>query len=235
MLNARRRTVAALVHAYTASGAILAFVGTRAVVAHDYRLVFAMMFAATLVDATDGTLARAARVKDVLPNVDGAKIDDIVDYITFVFLPLFLLDSAGGLPARFALPVIAVVLLSSAYGFAALDAKSADHFFTGFPSYWNIVVFYLMALALPAGVNALVLLVLSGLIFVRTGYVYPSKMRTLRTLTWVLAAIWSGFLAWIIWLWPAAPRALVIASLAFPVYYFVLSVVLHLRRQAAFA
>lgn len=227
------RYLAALVHGYTASGAILAFLGLRAVVAHDYRGAFAAMFAATLVDATDGVLARAARVKDALPNVDGAKIDDIVDYITFVFLPLFLLDAAGGLPARLALPVIAVVLLSSAYGFAAVDAKSADHFFTGFPSYWNIVVFYAMALGLPPEVNAAMLLVLSGLIFVRTGYVYPSRMPVLRSVTAVLAAVWASMLGWIIWRWPAAARAVVIASLAFPVYYFVLSAVLHVRRRQA--
>ena len=222
-----------MVHGYTAFGAVLAFIGLRAVVAHDYRSAFAAMFASTLVDATDGVLARAARVKDVLPNVDGARIDDIVDYITFVFLPLFLLDTAGGLPSRIAVVVIAVVLLSSAYGFAALDAKSADHFFTGFPSYWNIVVFYLMALRLPASVNADTLLLLSGLIFVRTGYVYPSRMPVLRTLTVALAAVWGAALFWIIWRWPAAPRSLVIGSLAFPVYYFVLSVVLHVRRRQA--
>lgn len=225
--------LAAFVHAYTASGAILAFLGLRAVVAHDYRAAFGAMFAATLVDATDGMLARAVRVKDALPNVDGAKIDDIVDYITFVFLPLFLLDTAGGLPARLALPVVGVVLLSSAYGFAALDAKSADHFFTGFPSYWNIVVFYAMALRWSPGVNAAVLLVLSGLIFVRTGYVYPSRMPVLRTLTAALVAIWAAMLGWIIWRWPSAPHAFVIGSLAFPVYYFVLSAVLHVRRRQA--
>lgn len=221
---------AALVHAYTASGTILAFAGLRAVVAHEYRLTFAVMFAATLVDATDGMLARAARVKEALPNVDGARIDDIVDYITFVLLPLFLLDTAGGLPHGVALAVIAVVLLSSAYGFAAVDAKSPDHFFTGFPSYWNIVVFYLMVLALSPVINAVVLLVLSGLIFVRTGYVYPSRMPVFRTATILLEGIWCVVLVWIIWLWPAAPRTLVIASLAFPVYYIVLSVVLDARR-----
>lgn len=226
------RFYASLVHAYTASGAILAFVGLRAVLRQDARLAFAAMLAATLIDATDGALARAARVKDALPAVDGARIDDIVDYVTFVLLPLFLLDSAGGLPRGFALPVVSVVLLSSAYGFAALDAKSADHFFTGFPSYWNIVVFYLMALSLPAWLNAVLLLGLSALIFVRTGYVYPTRTPAFRRPTLGLAAAWVVVLAWIIWRWPA-PLPVVIGSLAFPVYYIVLSAVLHLRRRQA--
>src|SRR5712692_7163961 len=129
-----QRQRAWIVHMYTATGAVLAFVGAWAVVHGNDQLAFGSMFVATIVDATDGALARRARVKDVLPDVDGARIDDIVDYITFVFLPMLLLEASGGLFQSMALPVIAVVLLSSMYGFVAPDAKSSDYFFTGFPS-----------------------------------------------------------------------------------------------------
>ena len=50
------------------------------------------------------------------------------------------------------------MLLSSAYGFSQEAAKTSDHYFTGFPSYWNIVVFYLVVLAAPPLVNAAVLI-----------------------------------------------------------------------------
>ena len=73
-----------------------------------------------------------------------------------------------------------VVLVSSLYGFVSPDAKTADHFFTGFPSYWNVVVLYLMAFRTSPAVNAVVLLVLSGLVFVRIGYVYPSRTPVLK-------------------------------------------------------
>ena len=219
-----------LVHIYTASGAVLAFAGAWGVVHRRDRLALAAMFAATIVDATDGALARRARVKERLPEIDGARIDDIVDYITFVFLPLLLLEAVGGLPGRAALPVTAVVLLSSMYGFVAPDAKTPDHFFTGFPSYWNIVVFYLLVFALPPAVNAAVLLALSALVFVRVGYVYPSQTPVLRGLTVTLATVWGAALAVLIATWPSPPRPLAIASLAFPVYYVVLSLVLNLRR-----
>ena len=86
-----------LVHIYTASGAVLAFAGAWGVVHGRDRLALAAMFTATIVDATDGMLARRARVKEVLPAIDGARIDDLVDYLTFVFLPLLLLEAAGGL------------------------------------------------------------------------------------------------------------------------------------------
>jgi phosphatidylcholine synthase len=221
-----------LVHAYTATGAVFAFVGAWGVVHGDDRLAFGSMFAATMVDATDGALARRARVKVVLPDVDGARIDDIIDYITFVFLPMLLLEASGGLYRSAALPVIAVVLMSSMYGFVAPDAKSSDHFFTGFPSYWNVVVLYLMLFRVSPSVNAVVLLVLSALVFVRIGYVYPSRTPTLRTLTLALGSVWAALLAVIIAMWPSPPRWIAIASLAFPVYYTVLSLVLHVRRRS---
>jgi len=222
---------AAAVHAYTASGAVLAFVGIRAVFAGDVRLAFAMMFVATIIDSTDGVLARAARVKETLPSVDGARIDDIVDYLTFVVLPMLLLDRFGFLPSSIALLIVAMVLLSSAYGFSSSDAKTTDHFFTGFPSYWNIVALYLYVFAVPPPASAVIVILLSVLVFVRIGYVYPSRTPVLRGLTVTFGSAWAVLIgALICWL-PSPPRWLAIASLAFPVYYTVLSLVLHARRR----
>jgi phosphatidylcholine synthase len=127
--------------------------------------------------------------------------------------------------------VIALVLLSSMYGFVAPDAKSSDHFFTGFPSYWNIVVLYLMLFRVPPAVNAVVLVALCALIFVRVGYVYPSRTPALRPLTLLLGSVWGVLVGAMIWMWPSPPRWMAIASLVFPVYYFVLSLALHVRRR----
>src|SRR5262245_23527637 len=120
------------VHAYTALGAAAAFAGTIAVFERRYRAAFLIMVAATIIDATDGVLARLARVTLVTPAFDGARLDDIVDYLTFVFLPALAGYVAGDLHGSAAL----AMLFSSAYGFASTDAKTSDHFFTGFPSYW---------------------------------------------------------------------------------------------------
>jgi phosphatidylcholine synthase len=229
-VSPEQRRRAWLVHMYTAFGAVLAFVGAWGVIHGSDRVALGAMLVATIVDATDGMLARRARVKDVLPEIDGARIDDIVDYITFVFLPLLLLDASGGLPRFAALPVSGIVLLSSMYGFVSPDAKTSDHFFTGFPSYWNIVVLYLLLFATPPGVNALVLLALSALVFVRIRYVYPSRTPTLRSLTLSFASVWAVAIGAIIVLWPSPPHWLAIGSLAFPVYYAVLSFVLHFGR-----
>ena len=68
-------------------------------------------------------------------------------------------------------------------GFARRDAKTADHFFTGFPSYWNIVVVYLLAVQTSPALNAALLLALAVLVFVPIRYVYPSRTVTLMKTT----------------------------------------------------
>src|ERR671916_3331022 len=138
------RLLAALVHVYTASGVLFALAATIEICssAPDPRLVFVLLAAAVLVDATDGPLARRAEVKRWLPSIDGRTIDDIVDYLTFTFLPLLLVWRMGWLPEPAALWVVPA-LLASLFGFANTGAKDEEGgFFLGFPSYWNVVAIY---------------------------------------------------------------------------------------------
>ena len=225
------RVVAWSVHAYTALGAVAAFVATLAVFDGDYRAAFLLLLAATVIDASDGVLARLARVKERTPDFDGARLDDIVDYLTFVFVPVLLLYRAGDLPLDWGGIVVAAVLLSSAWGFCKTDAKTDDSFFTGFPSYWNIVALYLHASGLAPVWNGVILLVLSALVFVRNGYVYPTRTPVLRGLTVALGSAWGLMMLATILLLPDVPARLLIVSLAFPVYYTVLSFVLDARRR----
>ena len=224
---------AALVHLYTASGAVLAFLAARAVVELRLRDAFAWLALQIIVDATDGALARAARVSVVLPQVDGTRMDDIVDYLTYVFVPAMMVVWAGLVPGGAGLAVAAAMLLSSAFGFSRTDAKTADHFFTGFPSYWNIVVLYLVAFGAGSLVSAGVLLLLAALVFVPVGYVYPSRTPILRAPTLLLGAVWGLLMLWTIAALPDVPRTVLLASLVFPVYYVGLSLVLHRRRAPA--
>ena len=219
-----------LVHFYTATGAVLAFLATIATIDARFRTAFLFLLAATAVDATDGLLARRAGIPGSTPNFDGARLDDIVDYLTFVFVPMLILYRAGNLPDGWGIWIVAAVLLASGYGFASLDAKTSDYFFTGFPSYWNVVALYLHAAGTPDVLNAVVLLALVVLVFVRIGYVYPSRTPVLSGLTNVLGGTWAVMMLLAVWRLPDAPRGLLIASLFFPVYYTVLSFVLHSRR-----
>ena len=219
-----------LVHLYTASGVVFAFLAARAVIQFDYRSAFFWLFLQVVVDATDGTLARLARVSERTPVFSGAKLDDIVDYLTFVFVPALFVWRALIVPDAWTLPVVCAMLLSSAYGFNRADAKTPDHFFTGFPSYWNIVVFYLLVAGWPAAVNGVILLVLAALVFVPIRYVYPSRTRPLRAMTNLLGVAWGAAVFAMIWRYPAISRPLFWSSMAYPVYYCVLSVVLSSRR-----
>ena len=224
--------IAWLAHAYTASGVLLAFLAARAVIDHDYRTAFFWLGLQIAVDATDGLLARALRVKERTPAFDGAKLDDIVDYLTYVFVPALFVWRAVLVPDAWMLWVTGAMLLSSAYGFNRADAKTADHFFTGFPSYWNIVVFYLLIARFPSVMNAIILLLLAVLVFVPVRCIYPSRTPILQGPTNVLGVIWGGLMLTMLWQYPAISQPVFLASLVFPVYYVVLSLALQFRRTA---
>jgi phosphatidylcholine synthase len=220
-----------LVHAFTATGAVFAYLALVATTDADLRSAFLWLVAATLVDAVDGALARLARVKERTPHFNGARLDDIIDYLTFVFVPVFILHQSGNLPhGLLGLLAVAAVLMSSAYGFSRDDAKTADHFFTGFPSYWNVVAVYMVAIGLAPTVNAAILFGLAVLVFVPIGYVYPSRTPQRRTLTLALGSVWAVQLLALIWLLPSPPSWLVATSFVFPAYYFALSFALHRQR-----
>ena len=208
----------------------MALLALRAAVEGDERIAFLWLAATVVVDATDGMLARAARVRQRLPRFDGARLDDIVDYLTFVFVPLFIVEHEALLPAGTGVPILGAALLASAYGFSREDAKTADHFFTGFPSYWNIVALYLVAMDAGPWVNAAILVGLTALVFVPIGYVYPSRTPALRRTTVTLGVVWGLAALAIIWQLPAPAPALVYGSLFFPVYYTALSFVLQRKR-----
>lgn len=219
------------VHAYTASGAAMGLVAIAALIGHDYRAAFLWLAAQMFVDATDGALARAARVADVTPRFDGGRLDDIVDYLTYVVVPAVFVVQVPLVPAAFALPVACAMAVASALGFGRADAKTTDHFFTGFPSYWNIVVLYLFVVGWPPAASAVVLVGLSGLVFVPVKFVYPSRTPTLRPLTITLGAAWAVSMLGVIWTLADVPRWLLAASLVFPVYYVGLSLALEWKRR----
>ena len=220
-----------LAHFYTASGALLAFLAATDIFEHDYRTAFFWLYLQVAVDATDGLLARAVRVSERTPWFNGAKLDDIVDYLCYVFIPALFVWRSLLVPDEWAIAVAAAMLLSSAYGFNREDAKTADYFFTGFPSYWNIVVFYLYVARLPAGVNAAILVGLAVMVFVPIRYLYPSRGAAYQMLTNVLGVIWAVLMLVMLWQLPAVPRGVFYASLVFPAYYAILSFVLEARRR----
>ncbi len=219
------------VHLYTAAGAALGLFALDAIVHAQYAVAFAWMALATFIDCTDGTLARRVRVKEVLPQFDGSKLDDIVDYLNYVVVPVVLACRAGLVPGGAAgLALASLPLLASGYGFCHTEAKTADHFFTGFPSYWNIVVLYYYVLHTPIWFNTALLIVFSILVFVPIRYLYPSRNPILRRTTHVLGIGWAVCVVILLVQLPSPSRLLGWLSLYFPVYYFAMSLHVHFRQ-----
>jgi phosphatidylcholine synthase len=219
------------VHAYTASGVACGWLALVAAIDGDARTSLLWLVAATLIDATDGALARRADVTRTAPLIDGARLDDIVDYVTYVVVPGVLVWRLGVLPPAAAPWVVAVTFVASALGFARRDAKTGDHLFTGFPSYWNVIAVYLIAFHPPPTLAAAILLALAALVFVPIRYVYPSRTVVLRPLTLALGAVWSLAFVALIWRLPDPPPTLLWLSLLYPAYYVVLSLWLTARRR----
>jgi phosphatidylcholine synthase len=225
-----RKGAAWAVHAYTASGAIVGFLALQASIAQQARAAFLWMLLAVLIDATDGTLARAVKIKRVIPWFDGAKLDDIVDYFTFVIVPIVFLVYAELLPTSGTLFFVALPLLASAYGFCQAAAKTPDFYFTGFPSYWNIAAFYFYLAQLPTWANGLLVSFLSICIFIPIRYIYPTRTVPFRRLTNLLGVVWVIVLLALLSQFPSPPGWLVLLSLYYPLYYTGASFYLHATR-----
>ncbi len=187
----RARILAWAVHLLTASGAVLAMLALTAAARGDEQLAFTWLFAALVVDGLDGTLARAWRVKQVAPGIDGDALDLVVDYLSYVFVPAFILWRGDYLPAALALWLTALILLSSLYTFARTDMKTADGYFRGFPALWVVVVFYLSILRPDAAVAAVTIFALAIATFAPIYVVHPFRVRDYGVWLPVIAIAWG--------------------------------------------
>jgi phosphatidylcholine synthase len=227
------RLAGAAVHLYTASGSVLGLLIVLAAFDGDVEAALWLGLATLFIDGTDGMLARRFRVKETVPWFDGARLDDIVDYLTYVFAPIVLLWTAGYLPeGALGWVVAALPLLASCYQFCRVDAKTSDHFFLGFPSYWNVVAFYAIVLDLRPATVAVIVVVCAVLVFVPVRYIYPSRMTSLRGLTLALSAVWAVTYAVLLLQFPSPNPWVVALSLAYLVYYVALSGYLTLRNRS---
>jgi phosphatidylcholine synthase len=212
----RARPLAWAVHLLTASGALLAMLALAAATQGDEHRAFAWLLAALVVDGLDGTLARAWRVKEVEPRINGEMLDLVVDYLTYVFVPAFLIWRGGYLPEALAPVLTALILLSSLYTFARTDMKTPDGYFRGFPALWLIVAFYFFALQPGGPAAAVTVVALAAATFAPIHFVHPFRVRDYGLWLPVIAIAWAAATAAL--LVPGRNReaqlALLIASLA---------------------
>jgi phosphatidylcholine synthase len=216
------------VHFYTSLGLVAGLLALIAVAEGRPRDVFIFLGLALWIDSTDGMLARGWEVLVWTPRFDGRKLDDITDYLNYTFIPVFFIYQFGLVSGIWTV-ALPVVLLASAYGFCQAAAKTEDGYFTGFPSYWNVLAFYFYLLHTAPAVNGLLLLFFAVMVFVPIKYVYPSRTPVLRQLNIGLGLFGFLIACLIVINFNHPDPRLVYLSLIYPIYYLILSVVLHFR------
>jgi phosphatidylcholine synthase len=227
-----RKLLAWGVHLFTTSGFVIAFLAILAIQKHNWRLVLTCLAVALVIDAVDGTMARALNVKQVLPQINGAVLDSVSDFLNHVLVPALLLYESNIVPENIAFATSAFLLLASAYHWGNVRAVTKDNYIEGFPSMWNMVVVYLFLLNFNQWINLAVVFIFFVLTFVPIKYVYVSKTRDLRTLTRVLTALWAVLWAVIIAQFPATNAWLLWVSLFYLIYLSALGLYRTLRGAA---
>jgi phosphatidylcholine synthase len=228
----QRKALAWSVHLITASGVVVGMLALFAAVELRWTTAFVWLGLAAVIDGVDGTLARRFNTKKYAPGVDGALLDNLIDYFTYVIVPAFFVYQAQLVPSNLTVAAVTIIGMTSAYQFSQVDAKTDDHFFKGFPSYWNVLVFYLIVVDVAPMVGFITIAVLGIMVFVPIKYVYPSRTEVLQKPTLVLTGLWGLSVAlilqqfaegtlqpWLVWL-----------SLSYIVYYLALSLYLTFRK-----
>ena len=85
-----QKTFAWSVHLFTASGLVAGFLALLAVQQKDWRTAMLWLIAALIIDGLDGTFARLAKVKKVIPYMDGTTMDYVIDFATYAIIPAYM-------------------------------------------------------------------------------------------------------------------------------------------------
>ncbi len=221
-----KKALAWSVHLVTATGAIWGFLTLLAIFEENWRAAILWIVIAMFVDGFDGMLARWFHVKEYAKGVDGGLMDNIIDYLNYVVVAaLILIKAPNLLPAGLELAGAFSILLTSAYQFSQVDAKTDEQsfFFKGFPSVWNFLVIYMMLLRLNPWLNLALLVLCNVLVFVPVKYIYPSRNTRLRRLTLILTYLYCAIGVWGLLQYPSVPQWIVWISLVYVVYYALLS------------
>ena len=179
-----------LVHIFTALGVVFGFLALLATVDGKIPEAFLWLAAALFVDGVDGTLARAVNVNQNTPEIDGAILDNIIDYLNYVVVPVFIFYSLGMAPEPYLLLSCIAILLVSCFTFTNTNIKTDDFYFSGFPAIWNIVILYFYILESSEFTNFIFVILFCILTFIPFKYVHPFRVVEFRKITLMITSIW---------------------------------------------
>ena len=178
------------VHIFTALGVVFGFLALLATVDGSIPEAFLWLAFALFVDGVDGTFARAVNVKQNTPEIDGAILDNIIDYLNYVVVPVFIFYSLGMAPEQYLLLSCIAILLVSCFTFINTNIKTDDFYFSGFPAIWNIVVLYFYILETSEFTNFIFVILFCVLTFIPFKYVHPFRVVEFRKITLMITSIW---------------------------------------------
>ena len=179
-----------LVHLFTISGVLFSFLAITAAINDNLPLSFFYLALALIVDGVDGTLARKVDVKKFTPNINGEILDNIIDFLNYVFVPAFIIYLFRLVPDGLVLFSVGLILTVSCYTFANNQLKTDDYYFSGFPAIWNVVVLYFYILDLDRFLNFFFICLFSVLSFVPIKYLHPFRVNFLRKTSLSVSFIW---------------------------------------------
>lgn len=238
-----------LVHLFTSLGAVFGILAiifsieaakatvTNQIDLHHYYIKLSMfsIIMAIFIDSIDGSLARLVDIKKLAP-LDGALLDNIIDFTTYSIVPCIWIYVSGIVSQEWLIPVVVMITISSSYQFCQTNAKTDDHFFIGFPSYWNVMAMYMLCFQSPQWINETVIIVLSIFSFVPIKYIYLSrtehisKSKFIKTFTFIFTMLTSisTFLA--VLMYPIkTPTPFILIILIFSIFYILFSLKLNIK------
>lgn len=195
----RTKPLAFSVHLLTGSGAALALMALIAATQAEWRLMFAWLGLALIVDGIDGPLARKVDIKKNAANWDGVILDLVVDYLTYVFIPAYALIYSGLLPAPWGLMAALFIALTGGLYFADVRMKAEDNSFVGFPAVWQMPLLVFLTFSPPPWVTVVVIVVLGLAQFTRLKFIHPVRTDRWRTASLSICLVWVVLAGWSVW------------------------------------
>ncbi len=219
------RTRALSVHLLTATGVVFAMLSLLAAVEGAWSGMFLWLLMALIVDGVDGPLARRWDVTLHAARFDGVLLDLIVDYLTYVFIPVYALYASGLVPGWAGWGILIVVPFASALYFCDTRMKTEDASFEGFPGCWNMVALVVFILEPNPWLTLIVSTLLAIAMFLPLRFVHPVRTARWRPLTLAVTAMWMALAlvaAWgefglgeaLGWVFAACSAYLLVAGLA---------------------
>ncbi|AEE26841.1 CDP-alcohol phosphatidyltransferase family protein [Francisella hispaniensis] len=238
-----------LVHLFTSLGAVFGILAiifsieaAKTIVLgqtelHHYYIKLSMfsIIMAIFIDSIDGSLARLVDIKKLAP-IDGALLDNIIDFTTYSIVPCIWIYVSAVVSQQWLIPIIIMITISSSYQFCQLNAKTDDHFFVGFPSYWNVIVIYMLCFQSSQLTNEITITVLAIFSFIPIKYIYLSrtehisKSKFIKIFTFIFTMLAATVTFIAVLLYPLkTPTPLITIILIFSIFYIIFSLKLNIK------